>query len=395
MRNRILIAAAALLALAVAPVMAGEWHTSNTNVCTDCHTMHFSMQHGFSGGTVSTTPTNDGNWLGTDLQGPNGYLLKMPANELCLACHDGQTFAPDVLGLNTNASPAQGRSAGALNTVGGVDGYTEWMGHTLDSTDDPPGYNPAFGSYDTLAGELECVNCHRQHGSPGVYRNLMPRNFSVTYTIATTRNPALDVWINYDYSLYTANSGNAATFNPIYANANVLYNRRAPMTNAGASVLNNMERHCATCHGDFHGTGGETFAEGPNTYGQGPGGVGGVASGTPGAWEDFIRHPSGQQMGLMTGGHSNMTRYTGATARVKTYSSLDTLTDAVPGCLSCHKAHGNLNPFGLVFLNRAATAASITEEGADIATPPAPAPGEPAYARGYRNLCGQCHGQGN
>ena len=133
----------------------------------------------------------------------------------------------------------------------------------------------------------------------------------------------------------------------------------------------------------------ESFAQGANTYGHGPGGVGGVLYNT-GAYHEFIRHPSGQPMGLIGGGNSNMARYQAATTKVRTYSSQNDYSDAVPGCLSCHKAHGNMNPFGLVFLNR--NAAAVNEEGGFAAgqTPPA---GD--YGMGFRNLCGQCHVQGN
>jgi hypothetical protein len=398
MKNKTIALAAALLALVAMPALAGEWHSGGNNVCTDCHTMHFSMQHGFGGGAVSYgTPTSDGNWLGSDLQGPNGFLLKMPVNLLCLTCHDGQTFAPDVLGANTNAMPANGRNAGSLNEVGGIDGRQEWMGHTLDTTNDPPGYNPNFGvTYDTTAGQLECINCHRQHGSAAVYRNLLPRSGAQpSYSIGLTR-PAntVDVWINIA-APYVAGTGNAATFNPYYATANIFYNRLGtPVSTSGlgTTAVNRMERICATCHGDFHGSVGQTFAENPTTYGQGPGGVGGTANAS-GNFEDFIRHPSGQQMGTLGGGHSNMARYQSATTKVKTYSFLDTYADAVPGCLACHKAHGNMNPFGLVFLNR--DAATVNEEGGYNVGQTPPPPGPLQYAMGYRNLCGQCHGQGN
>jgi hypothetical protein len=67
-----------------ASAYAGEWHAGENNLCTDCHTMHFSMNHNWDGTTpVATTPQKDGNWLSAT--GPNHYLLKAPANELCKA----------------------------------------------------------------------------------------------------------------------------------------------------------------------------------------------------------------------------------------------------------------------------------------------------------------------
>jgi cytochrome c553 len=377
--KRVPLALVTLLALVAFPVFAGEWHAGATNVCTDCHTMHFSQTHNWDGTTpVSTTPQPNGNWLSTT--GPNVYLLKAPANQLCLACHDGQTFAPDVVGLNTNASPSQGRNAGALNeTVLGAP-YEDWKGHTLDSTNVPPGYNPtsaglAADFYDNTAG-LECISCHLQHGSATVYRNLGPRNaaFQPTYAFATTNDTTKDVWINYDKTLYTPNTGNAATFNPLYASANVSYNRTDPASATGATTQssNRMDTFCSACHGQFHGSPGDAT-------------VGGNAA-TIG-FEHFIRHPTSRTTLANGSGHSQLSRYVANTTKTKVYANDRTAwTDASPGCVSCHKAHGNQNPFGLVFLARAA--ATVDEQGGFGATQ------TPSQAVGYRNLCGQCHSQG-
>jgi len=59
-----------------------------------------------------------------------------------------------------------------------------------------------------------------------------------------------------------------------------------------------------------------------------------------------------------------------------------TFTDASPFCLSCHKAHDNMNAFGLIFLSGTA-GQPYTEEGST--TDP---------QTGIRNLCRQCHTQG-
>jgi hypothetical protein len=364
-------AVAALIAL---PAAAGEWHAGNNNVCTDCHTMHFSQSHNWDGTTpVPTTPAPNGNWLSAS--GPNHYLLKAPANELCKSCHDGQTFAPDVVGINTNPSPTQGRSAGALNEVAGGAPYETWKGHTLDSTATPPGYNPTVVGlsatfYDPTGG-LECINCHLQHGALPNYRNLGPRNLTggvIDYVIATANDPTKDVWVNIA-APYTPNSGSAATFNPYYDTLNVSYNRN-DATVGSTKTSNQMDTFCAACHGNFHG-------------GAGDAAIGGGATG------EFLRHPTSQQAigGIAGGGWSTLSQYTGATTKVKVYSDVAGYTDATPGCVSCHKGHGNQNPFGLVFLNR--NAGSVGEEGGYGA-------GQTADNQtGYRNLCGQCHRQGN
>jgi len=375
--KKLMLAAAVTFA---ASAYAGEWHTGTTNLCTDCHTMHFSMQHGFAGGAVGTTPAPNGDWMGAT--GPNNFLLKLPANELCKTCHDGQTFAPDVVTANFNATPTQGRSAGALNEAASATPYESWKGHTLGSTTVPPGFAPARVGLSTTwydpAGGLECINCHTQHGMAGAYRNLGPRSLGAnvpTYVISPTNDATRDVWINIPAG-YLANSGSAATFNPYYDSASVSYNRN-DRTVGTTTTSNGLDAMCATCHGNFHG--GPTDTEISNAQ-------------TLGGLDGFIRHPtSGITIGASGaagyGGHSSLSRYTGAVTKVKVYSDAAGYTDASPGCVSCHKAHGNQNPFGLVFLSRNAT--SVGEEGGY-------ASGQTQnLMQGYRNLCGQCHSQGN
>lgn len=382
----ILVFAAAIVLAAAASGSAGEYHTGGTLLCYDCHTMHFSMQHGFDGGTVSTTVAPGGNWLsGT---GPNEFLLKAPANQLCLACHDGQTFAPDVLMANANASPSQGREAGALND-GGAAPYQSYKGHTLGAVDNPPGFDPtkigASATWYDPAGGLECVSCHAQHGPAGAYRNLGPYalggaagNARPSYAISATNDTTKDVWINL--ASYTAGSGSAGTFNPYYDRANINFNRN-DATVGTTKTSNKLDTFCAACHGNFHGGPGDTNI-----------------GATTAALDGFLRHPTSQvTIGTAGtqgyGGHSALTRYQANTQKVKVYSSTFSatvgsgFTDASPGCITCHKGHGNQNPFGLIFLYRGAP--SVDEQGGYGATQTAD------LATGYRNLCGQCHGQGN
>lgn len=383
-RTLILLASFAVVALWAGIASAGQYHSGGSLLCYDCHTMHYSMQHGFTGGPVGTTPQPGGDWLGTS--GPNEFLLKAPANALCLACHDGQSMAPDVLGVNANPAPTQGRQAGALNDQSGASPYEAWKGHTLGSTSVPPGYNPAaIGApptwYTGTTDGLECINCHAQHGPATSYRNLGPYALGgagaaarPSYVISTTNTITADVWVNMA-GPYNGGSGVPATFNPYYDRANIFFNRN-DATVGTTKTSNKIGTFCGACHGDFHG-------------GPGDAGIGATVAKLDG----FIRHPNAQvTIGAAGaqgwGGHSSLSRFVANTTKVKVATTDYTAyADATPMCLTCHKAHGNQNPFGLIFLN--GNAASVDEQGGIKAGQTADLP------TNMRNLCGQCHSQGN
>src|SRR4030067_2078309 len=101
--KKVFVAGLFILGLFAAAV-AGGYHFGTTLICSDCHVMHHSQAHGYNadGGGIYTP-------MGTV---PEPYLLRDEVNKLCLNCHDGQAFAPDVYGNNTLANT---RQAGALN----------------------------------------------------------------------------------------------------------------------------------------------------------------------------------------------------------------------------------------------------------------------------------------
>ena len=371
----IMIFAAAVVIASASSGAPGDYHVSGTLLCYDCHTMHFSMQHGWDGGAVSGTFQTGGSWLSAN--GPNHFLLKDTANNLCLGCHNGQSFAPDVVGANGGLGTAV-REAGALNQIGGAGaGYEEYKGHTLGATSRPPGYNPTeagFSDIFPVGSELECTNCHTQHGRATAYRNLGPRSsssgtFEVTYNIDTTQDVTKDVWINM---AKTWTSGVGAPGSTDYYDQSKIRFNRIETTLGNLSSSNKIGAFCSSCHADFHG--------GPTNTG-----IGGTGSPA----EGFIRHPtSNVNIGALGGGHSSASRFPANTTKVKVATNdYTSYTNTTPICLTCHKAHGNQNPFGLVFLNR--TAASVTEQGGWATDQ------TENNENGYRNLCGQCHSQGN
>ncbi|HEX6944024.1 MAG TPA: cytochrome c3 family protein [Gemmatimonadaceae bacterium] len=352
-----LLCVSALALLVPLAAMAGDYHRSASLVCADCHTMHFSQQHGYGTGATSTYPEGFTPLAGA---GPHAYLLRNEVNELCLTCHDGETTAPDVLGANTNTYV---RMAGALNEVADAAAVQE-TGHTLGTTDPAPGSNPSWAASTT---GLECTNCHFPHGgsnyrnmagNPGNYSSLGRSYVAVTYNAgaAPTYAGSFPQDLTKDIYQHDGSLNQLATH---YAWANVDFNEPAatPALYGGSSYA----FFCKGCHTDFHGDKG-----GPE--------VGGATG------EAWLRHPAAvANIGEMGGGHSSYSRYSGLTNHVKTMSASGVwpATDNSPSCFSCHKSHGNENAFGLIYMSGTGT---ITENG-DVGTT-------------VKELCRNCHNTG-
>lgn len=352
MRNLTLVMAAAMLLLAAA-AFAGDYHTGATLNCGECHVMHYSQTHGYnSDGGGITTP------LGAS--GPYHYLLRDEINNLCLNCHDGSSFAPDVLAANGGTPTTNGnRLAGALNRDNTAP-YFDATGHTLGSTDQAPG-----GTFSNPDG-LNCTNCHQQHGYGGFVNNANPyRNLlyntggvskpAVTYSVGATPDLTKDVWEKT--AVLRAGSH--------YDIDNVEYCEPDQTKSAYGAF-------CQGCHTDFHG--GSSDAN--------------MRNATAAAGTEWYRHPTADiNIGATGSGHSELAIFTGTAYRVKVMSAaggwgtygtpITTSTDDyTPSCMSCHKSHGNQNAFGLIF---AKGDAALGEQGDGAA---------------YDDLCGQCHVQG-
>jgi len=326
--------------------LAGDFHRGTTLFCQQCHVAHGSQQHGYStGGTVFPDVVD----------GPHHYLLRQEPNELCLACHNENSSYPDVLGNNGGSSGGGSflRQAGALNTdhagyTTAPDGYDLIDGHTLWSTDMPPGND---GTYTPPAAGLECVSCHAQHGT-SAYRNLLNRGSftgkEITYAVGGN-DLTMDVWE------HSARG---------YSEGDVDFNE--PDATQSKYAL-----WCGTCHTDFHGTGANANM--------------GQHAGDHSTADDYwVRHPV-QDVDL---GHTgtpsyvaSLSQYQGRTNKVKMMSTSGDWTggngDLTPSCMSCHKGHGNKNAFGLIWM---ASTGTRSEQGVDGAV--------------YKDLCRQCHSQG-
>ena len=185
---------------------------------------------------------------------------------MCLGCHDGQAWAPDVFEGHTNGYV---RQAGALNELGGNGLYPAATGHTLDSTRRAPG-----GTF-TNADGLKCTDCHSPHGrasrrlppaiTNGGYRNLYRSGVRQHQLLASGRRRR-----ERPGPLRCSRTRPAAPAPTTTATTT------SPSTSpyATASAYANF---CKSCHTDFHGD-------------MGGAEVGGVA--ITGGYEEFHRHPA-------------------------------------------------------------------------------------------------------
>ena len=271
-------------------------------------------------------------------------LSRLDANNVCLSCHGNvASTAPGVLDMNPGGLP---RQAGALNGMGGLPHFT---GHTLGSGDQAPGGRWAAG-----AGGLGCTDCHAAHGEPGQYRNVVLRpgtadtDRRITYSTGAVNDRTKDVW-----------QRPSVTAAGRYAAANVRFNQPDATIAAYAAW-------CQGCHTLLHGAAGASN-------------MGGMFGGDLG--RPWMRHPTmGVAVGALGNRHSSFARYVSLANRVPTLSRSGSwpAADNAVSCMSCHKAHGNRNPFGLLYMSGHG---QLTEEG-------------DSEGGRYIDLCHQCHTQG-
>ncbi len=337
MKRWVILLAGAVVILGLGGLAwAGDYHYTSTLICYDCHTMHYSGQHDYAGNLSNP-------WPNRGLSGPYGYLLINEQNALCLSCHDQKANIPDVLGADFNSTGSGGRQAGALTT--GSAPYEDWRGHTLGANPT----NPPGGTWPGGVTELRCSGCHSTHGSAN-YRNLggkLASPPSITYAYSTTPANTTDVRI----SIASLPGVGSRITGGVYSRDNTFFNELASSNSPYGDF-------CAGCHGNFHGV--------ANT----------------GSATAFTRHPTEDVNFTNTAG-TDIAQYNAKGNKVQVlFASNGPLvtytTTATPSCMSCHKAHGNQNPFGLIYMVSSGT---ITEEGVSGGS--------------IRDLCGQCHTYGN
>ena len=310
-RNEVLGAVIIVWSFAI-PVRAGDYHTVGTSslVCSDCHTIHYAQ--------LGTRSEAGGPW--------QRLLLYSAINGLCLSCHDGQTSVPDVL---------QGHSGSHIRTAGAfqaLSGSSTPNGHNLGVAGTPPG---GVGSM-----TLTCTSCHDPHGNAN-YRNLKTSvgsgGAAITYSAGGANDLAKWVWEVATTPMATH-----------YDVSNIRYNE--PVTTDSA-----FSGWCGGCHGNFHGL---------------------TNTGDPEPW---TRHPTAKaNISSAPTAKTDYSYWSNAArlSRVPVMSAIGTIpldNDNTPSCMTCHKAHGASNKYGLIFDNPATTA---LEDGTSIL-----------------QTCQQCHNQ--
>ena len=337
------VAAGLLLGFAFpseAAVAPGDHHMAGTLRCNDCHVMHYNP-------SSASSVQGGGFWYGGG--GPHRALLRNQVNDLCLACHDGTTFGTDVLGTNTGSQPTIVRAGGYLGRFGLV-GLPE-NGHTLDSLANAPGSTPSWSPEDENGPGrgLTCINCHAPHGSVDAahptgsqYRNLR-----------TNPGNGRRQWVTYNGA-----AGVNDITRDVFVRAPTAYDESSVDWNEPNQQRSALARWCGGCHSNIHGN----FLGGGIS---GPGTAGGSLDEHPVEDENLE-----SDMLSLFNGHVN---------RVKVMSSVGIWNpagpDVTPTCVSCHRAHGNGNPDGLIY--RSGTGVP-TEDG-------------DSNGSSRDDLCGQCH----
>ncbi|MEK7775311.1 MAG: cytochrome c3 family protein [Candidatus Zixiibacteriota bacterium] len=295
------------------------YHYGATLTCSQCHVMHASQQHPNEGQSA-------GDPFGPFPQSftPNTSLLKAADPvALCLTCHDNVTGIPDV--VNEDANGLAERSAGHF----GSPGVNNPKGHKLDyglKTDDwELCMRCHFGGTFTTAS-VTCIDCHNPHG------NGRPRNLQ---------------WASYpggepQFGLLQ-NPG--ATGMAKYERANVGYGTD------NTENLREVTNMCIDCHHVFTG---QSYNDPNNdgihslhpSYDSERGDPNNIAQGVAKGSVDVPHWEDGTGAGFV---FTPRLRFVndGATDFVSSHV-VDASANGVL-CLSCHKAHGGDNAFGLLW----------------------------------------------
>ncbi|PWB75568.1 hypothetical protein C3F09_02045 [candidate division GN15 bacterium] len=295
------------------------YHRGANLFCSQCHTMHASETHAGLASEPGAYPRT---------YTPQPKLLKAadPVT-LCLTCHDNQAGIPDVVGADVNG--LNERAAGLF----GMADMPNDNGHKIATGIDPnvlcerchADPNNVRDASGFVTASVSCIDCHNPHGN-GRARNLQWAS-----------------WPGGEYPFgYYVRPGSTGLSR--YESSNIGY----PAPNGTNFAVEGVEvtNMCIDCHhAIFNNTDIDTthvkhpvynseWAE-RNTISQGDAGGSTVSSHwISGSGAGFLQTPRVHYV-----------------VRGATDFATSTTVAATNGvfCLSCHKAHGSNEPFGLVF----------------------------------------------
>lgn len=365
--------AVTVMLLSPSSPFAGEYHatkeetfskTTETLVCSQCHTMH-----GTQGGQSMI-------YGGSPVV--NKALIRAATIvQLCRTCHENNSLSmssptpPDIWNntLGYTASGGDFADRGEIN---------EQNRHSVDSNDvTPPGSDPPI-----TISYFNCENCHDQHGNKN-YRNLKyrPGNASSDITVSYVLDPNGSKTCSDGVATEPCDVSDDTVSNPL-GQANLTKFQRSNVSfRRVSSDTSGIAAWCGSCHTKFHGVGGASN-------------MGGSTSGDTG--NPWVRHPV-RDVNINEANsnlHADRSNWAGVSSSVRVRAvnpdgaaPTSGNADEQPFCLTCHYAHGGGNPHtdatydhtNLVTLDSAGRL--NLDSLYDTST-------------GYlRNVCQQCHNQ--
>lgn len=320
------------------PDAAPRFHDATRDGCLDCHVAHAAL---------APDLTAEGGAVGADGRPrPSRTLRAAGPLALCLGCHDGTPGVPDVVGEDVNG--LRSRSAGFFD----VPGRANPNGHDLAVGRDgaaPVARGPAAA---LAARAVTCVDCHDPHGN-GMARLLVPHGVA-------DPPPALGLFVD-----------------PAAAGLERYESDRVAFGATRSGDLVEASRPCLGCHAGFGGRGADPRVTGRSRHRVHPswdasrGVTATLASGGP----HGSTRPEHWEGGTGAGFESTP-RLRVVVPDAAAYRAATRTADASSGvfCLTCHRAHGSDQPFGLAWDPFAGPGASGCEQCHAVSVEAAPAP---------------------